>query len=102
MLRPACPAVPPQNVPTIVPVLEKEYRNASRRLEETQVELNDLHPEKLKVRGPMGCSLLRHAGRARPQWVAGMQVVTCSRTWVWDSCAGCCGVSGALQLCSSR
>jgi hypothetical protein len=30
-------------------VLEKEYRNASRRLEETQVELNDLHPEKLKV-----------------------------------------------------
>lgn len=56
-----CPAhlspfacVPPlrylENVPTIVPVLEKEYRNASRRLEETQNELNDLHPEKLKVR----------------------------------------------------
>ena len=40
-----------ENVPTIVPVLEKEYRNASRRLEETQVELNDLHPEKLKVGG---------------------------------------------------
>ena len=39
-----------ENVPTIVPVLEKEYRNAARRLEETQVELNDLHPEKLKVR----------------------------------------------------
>lgn len=38
-----------ENVPTIVPVLEKEYRNASRRLEETQVELHDLHPEKLKV-----------------------------------------------------
>lgn len=38
-----------ENVPTIVPVLEKEYRNASKRLEETQVELNDLHPEKLKV-----------------------------------------------------
>ncbi len=48
-----CPAASPpgplQNVPTIVPVLEKEYRNASRRLEETQVELHDLHPEKLKV-----------------------------------------------------
>ncbi|KAI3430573.1 hypothetical protein D9Q98_005166 [Chlorella vulgaris] len=40
-----------ENVPTIVPVLEKEYRNASRRLEETQVELNDLHPEKLKEKG---------------------------------------------------
>ena len=41
-------------MPTIVPVLEKEYRNASRRLEETQVELNDLHPEKLKVGGLWG------------------------------------------------
>ncbi|KAL4448820.1 hypothetical protein ABPG77_007537 [Micractinium sp. CCAP 211/92] len=40
-----------ENVPTIVPVLEKEYRNASKRLEETQVELNDLHPEKLKEKG---------------------------------------------------
>ncbi|PRW32964.1 Dynamin ARC5 [Chlorella sorokiniana] len=40
-----------ENVPTIVPVLEKEYRNASRRLEETQVELHDLHPEKLKEKG---------------------------------------------------
>ena len=45
---PPCPSHP-QNVPTIVPVLEKEDRNASRRLEETQVELHDLHPEKLKV-----------------------------------------------------
>ena len=47
-----CPQTPHrylENVPTIVPVLEKEYRNASRRLEETQVELHDLHPEKLKV-----------------------------------------------------
>ena len=56
--RPAGPVLPLsrlcrylENVPTIVPVLEKEYRNASRRLEETQVELNDLHPEKLKVGG---------------------------------------------------
>lgn len=40
-----------ENVPTIVPVLEREYRNASRRLEETQVELNDLEPDKLKERG---------------------------------------------------
>lgn len=54
-----CP--PPQNVPTIVPVLEKEYRNASRRLEETQVELHDLHPEKLKV-----CR-----GQAAGRWQAG-------------------------------
>ena len=37
-------------MPTIVPVLEKEYRNASRRLEETQSELSDMHPEKLKVK----------------------------------------------------
>ncbi|GAB4820130.1 hypothetical protein N2152v2_007176 [Parachlorella kessleri] len=40
-----------ENVPTIVPVLEKEYRNASRRLEETQSELSDMHPEKLKEKG---------------------------------------------------
>lgn len=40
-----------ENVPTIVPVLEREYRNASRRLEETQGELNDLEPEKLKDKG---------------------------------------------------
>ena len=40
-----------ENVPTIVPVLEREYRNASRRLEETQVELNDLEAEKLKEKG---------------------------------------------------
>jgi hypothetical protein len=40
-----------ENVPTIVPVLEREYRNAARRLEETQGELHDLHPEKLKERG---------------------------------------------------
>jgi len=40
-----------ENVPTIVPVLEREYRNASRRLEETQSELNDLEPDKLKEKG---------------------------------------------------
>jgi hypothetical protein len=40
-----------ENVPTIVPVLEREYRNASRRLEETQAELLDLEAEKLKERG---------------------------------------------------
>jgi hypothetical protein len=53
-----------ENVPTIVPVLEKEYRNASRRLEETQVELNDLHPEKLKV-GEVHATCCRPAGLVR-------------------------------------
>ena len=33
-------------MPAIVPLLEKEYRNAARRLEDTQDELNDLHPDK--------------------------------------------------------
>jgi len=33
-------------VPSIVPLLEKEYRNAAKRLEDTQEELNDLHPDK--------------------------------------------------------
>ncbi|RMZ55499.1 hypothetical protein APUTEX25_000082 [Auxenochlorella protothecoides] len=40
-----------ENVPTIVPVLEREYRCAARKLEETQAELNDLHPERLKEKG---------------------------------------------------
>ena len=40
-----------ENVPTIVPVLEREYRSASQRLEDTQSELNDLEPEKLKDKG---------------------------------------------------
>ena len=40
-----------ENVPTIVPVLEREYRNASGKLEETQIELNDLESEKLKEKG---------------------------------------------------
>lgn len=35
-----------ENVPAIVPLLEKEYRNAAARLEATQEELNDLHPDK--------------------------------------------------------
>jgi hypothetical protein len=35
-----------ENVPSIVPLLEKEYRNAAKRLEDTQSELNDLHPDK--------------------------------------------------------
>ena len=29
-----------------MPLLEKEYRNAAKRLEDTQSELNDLHPDK--------------------------------------------------------
>ena len=33
-------------MPAIVPLLEKEYRNAAARLEATQEELNDLHPDK--------------------------------------------------------
>ena len=35
-----------ENVPSIVPLLEKEYRNAAARLVATQEELNDLHPDK--------------------------------------------------------
>ena len=35
-----------ENVPAIVPLLEKEYRNAAARLAATQEELNDLHPDK--------------------------------------------------------
>ena len=33
-------------MPSIVPLLEREYRSAARRLEDTQEELNDLHPDK--------------------------------------------------------
>ena len=40
-----------ENVPTIVPLLEKEYRLAAARLEDTQDELNDLHPDRLKDKG---------------------------------------------------
>ncbi|KAK9850978.1 hypothetical protein WJX84_009933 [Apatococcus fuscideae] len=40
-----------ENVPSIVPLLEKEYRNAAARLVATQEELNDLHPDKLKEKG---------------------------------------------------
>lgn len=45
-----------QNVPSIVPLLEKEYRIAAKRLEDTQEELNDLHPDKCALlRGPAAC-----------------------------------------------
>ncbi len=37
-----------ENVPAIVPLLEKEYRNAAQRLTATQEELTDLAPERLK------------------------------------------------------
>ena len=40
-----------ENVPSIVPLLEKEYRLAAARLENTQDELNDLHPDRLKDKG---------------------------------------------------
>ena len=40
-----------ESVPAIVPLLEREYRIASRRLEATQDELADLHPDKLKEKG---------------------------------------------------
>lgn len=73
-----------QNVPTIVPVLEKEYRNASRRLEETQVELNDLHPEKLKV-GGQWAGLLR-SGRDGDDGVRGMPTAW-QRRYVRLTCA---------------
>lgn len=35
-----------ENVPAIVPLLEKEYRNAAQRLTATQEELKDLAPDK--------------------------------------------------------
>lgn len=38
-----------ENVPTIVPLLEKEYRHAQARLAGTQQDLQDLHPDRLKV-----------------------------------------------------
>ncbi len=40
-----------ENVPAIVPLLEREYRSASAKLEATQEELNDLQPDKLKEKG---------------------------------------------------
>ena len=42
-----------ENVPAIVPLLEKEYRNAAARLEATQEELNDLHPDKYALSAPL-------------------------------------------------
>ena len=43
-----------ENVPSIVPLLEKEYRIAAKRLEDTQEELNDLHPDKCAPSGLVG------------------------------------------------
>ena len=40
-----------ENVPTIVPVLEKEHRNASNKLAETLAELEGLDGERLRERG---------------------------------------------------
>lgn len=39
------------NVPTIVPVLEREHRHASNKLEETISELADMNQDKLKEKG---------------------------------------------------
>jgi len=39
------------NVPTIVPVLEREHRHASNKLEETVGELADMNQDKLKEKG---------------------------------------------------
>jgi hypothetical protein len=41
-------------VPAIVPLLEKEYRNAAQRLSATQEELTDLAPERLKEKVRQG------------------------------------------------
>ena len=43
-----------ENVPAIVPLLEKEYRNAAQRLTATQEELTDLAPERLKEKVRQG------------------------------------------------
>lgn len=40
-----------ENVPTIVPVLEKEHRNASARLTAVRDELSNLHPDRLREKG---------------------------------------------------
>lgn len=40
-----------ENVPTIVPVLEKEFRSAAAKLKSVQEELQDLQGDKLKERG---------------------------------------------------
>ncbi len=55
-------------MPSIVPLLEKEYRNAARRLEDTQDELTDLHPDKRAARvggvfKPWACPALLHCRR---------------------------------------
>jgi len=40
-----------ENVPTIVPVLDKEYRNAQARYESTREEMTGLAPDRLKEKG---------------------------------------------------
>lgn len=42
-----------ENVPSIVPLLEREYRNAAARLETTKAELQDLQHDRLKVGAAM-------------------------------------------------
>lgn len=42
-----------ENVPSIVPVLEKEFRNAQDKLTQTVQELSDLDTDKLKERGTL-------------------------------------------------
>ncbi len=39
-----------ESVPSIVPLLEREYRHAAARLAATRAELDDLQHDKLKVR----------------------------------------------------
>jgi hypothetical protein len=61
-LRPHAAAATPQvlqrryldNVPSIVPLLEREYRNAAARLDATRAELNDLAHDRLKVGDGIG------------------------------------------------
>lgn len=38
-----------ENVPAIVPLLEREYRQSAARLEATRAEMDDLQHDKLKV-----------------------------------------------------
>ena len=45
-----------ENVPAIVPLLEKEYRNAAQRLTATQEELKDLAPDKLALFRRLCCT----------------------------------------------
>ena len=44
-----------ENVPAIVPLLEKEYRNAAQRLAATQEELTELAPDKCDASTHLFC-----------------------------------------------